>query len=218
MPMPAPQVLAEEGGPLIEDWSTRRPGRVNGPGDLNGQLAHAEATGTLSEFDALAFQAVLAMAEGSEFAREYLDMAEAVAGSTYEQATIAEARATYELLRDNPPGRAVHAEQRWRSVVAALCGIDDMATMDVILRALTDRASRGHRQVDERTGCTARRPAGPLTAGLPAARRSHDGKPPPRRQRRRGPAPTTCAARRQARPGDGRSSRTARARRSRRIA
>src|SRR5580765_6432283 len=54
--------------------------------EFRHELARAELSGEISEFYALSFQAVLAMAEGSELATEYLEMAEAVASSPYERA------------------------------------------------------------------------------------------------------------------------------------
>jgi hypothetical protein len=70
--------------------------------ELRAELARAEIDGELPELHALCLHAMLAMAEGSALASDYLEMAEAVASSPYERAVIAEHRATYELLHGDP--------------------------------------------------------------------------------------------------------------------
>ncbi|HEX3766219.1 MAG TPA: hypothetical protein VHW23_46320 [Kofleriaceae bacterium] len=110
-------------------------------------LARAELDGEISEFYALSFQAVLAMAEGSELAADYLEMAEAVASSPYEQAVIAEDRAAYDLLHDNPSAAAerclatldrVHqTEGLWVHLLIALYRLGKVETIDATLRCLT---------------------------------------------------------------------------------
>src|SRR5688572_16460646 len=54
--------------------------------EVRDELARAEITEEITEFYTLNFQAILAMIEGSELASVYLEMAEAVASSPYEQA------------------------------------------------------------------------------------------------------------------------------------
>src|SRR3954470_3756085 len=121
--------------------------RTHRHAELRHELARAELAGEISEFYALSFQAVLAMAEGSELAAEYLEMAEAVASSPYERAIIAEDRAAYDLLHDNPSAAAarclatldqVHqTEGLWVSLLIALYRLGKVATIDATLRRLT---------------------------------------------------------------------------------
>jgi hypothetical protein len=73
-----------------------------GHDELHGEVARAELAGRISELHALGFHAILAMAEGSEFASDYLDMAELVASSPCERAAAAEWRATHDWLQANP--------------------------------------------------------------------------------------------------------------------
>lgn len=111
------------------------------------ELARAELDGEISEFYALSFQAVLAMAEDSEHAADYLEMAEAVASSPYEQAIIAEDRAAYDLLHDDPSAAAerclatldrVHqTEGLWVNLLIALYRLGQVETIDATLRRLT---------------------------------------------------------------------------------
>jgi hypothetical protein len=70
--------------------------------EFHGEVARAELDGRISELHALGFHAILAMAEGSEFASDYLDMAELVASSPSELAAAAEWRATHDWLQANP--------------------------------------------------------------------------------------------------------------------
>lgn len=121
--------------------------------EFRRELARAELAGELSEFYALSFQAVLAMAEGSELAAEYLEMAEAVASSPYEQAIIAEDRAAYDLLHDNPSAAAerclatldrVHqTEGLWVNLLIALHRLGQDETIDAALRRLTQLDGEG---------------------------------------------------------------------------
>jgi hypothetical protein len=83
-----------------------RAARDEGYSHIHRELARAELVGTISEFQALSLQAVLAIAEESEFALEYLDMAEAVAGSPIELAALSGWRATFEWLQANPISHA----------------------------------------------------------------------------------------------------------------
>jgi hypothetical protein len=121
--------------------------RTHRHAEFRHELARAELAGEISEFYALSFEAVLAMAEGSELAAEYLEMAEAVASSPYERAIIAEDRAAYDLLHDNPSAAAarclatldqVHqTEGLWVSLLIALYRLGKVATIDATLRRLT---------------------------------------------------------------------------------
>jgi hypothetical protein len=79
---------------------TRLAGRgTRRSGECCEELLRAELAGELSEFEALRRQAVLAMAEGSALAIEYLEMAEAAAASPEERALVAEHRVACALLR-----------------------------------------------------------------------------------------------------------------------
>jgi hypothetical protein len=78
-----------------------RAARDEGYSHIHRELARAELVGTISEFQALSLQAILAIAEESEFANEYLDMAEAVAVSPIELAAISGWRTTSEWLQAN---------------------------------------------------------------------------------------------------------------------
>lgn len=121
--------------------------KTNRHAEFRHELARAELAGEISEFYALSFQAVLAMAEGSELAAEYLEMAEAVASSPYERAIIAEDRAAYDLLHDNPSAAAarclatldhVHqTEGLWVNLLIALYRLGKVETIDAALHRLT---------------------------------------------------------------------------------
>src|ERR1041384_2604142 len=112
------------------------------------ELARAELAHEISEFYALSFQAILAVTEGAEFARDYLEMAEAVASSPYELAIVAEGRAAYDLLRGNPFAAAerclatlehVHqTEGLWIKLLIALCRLGDTETIDATLRKFAE--------------------------------------------------------------------------------
>jgi hypothetical protein len=115
--------------------------------EFRSELAQAEMAGEISEFYALNSQAILAVVEGSVFANEYLEMAEAVASSPYELAVIAENRAAYDLLQGNPLAAAEHClvtlehvhqtEGLWNNLLIALYRLGDVATIDATLRSFT---------------------------------------------------------------------------------
>lgn len=115
--------------------------------EFRDELARAEIAEDLSEFDALNYQAILAVAEGSEFAGEYLEMADAVASSPYELAAIAETRAAHDLRQGNPVAAAerclttlehVHqTEGLWIHLLIALSHLGEVETIDATLRRLT---------------------------------------------------------------------------------
>jgi hypothetical protein len=112
------------------------------------ELAHAEVDGELSEFYALSYQAILAMAERSEFARDYLEMAEAAAASPYELVVVAENWTTYDLLEDTPRAAIErclatlnHLDQNehlWRDLLMAVCRLGDIESIQRTLRSLTE--------------------------------------------------------------------------------
>jgi len=115
--------------------------------EFRSELAQAEMAGEISEFYALNSQAILAVVEGSEFASDYLEMAEAVASSPYEVAVIAENRAAYDLLQGNPLAAAEHClatlehvyqtEGLWNNLLIALYRLGEVATIDAALRSFT---------------------------------------------------------------------------------
>lgn len=92
---------------------------------LRSELLRAELAGELSEFHALSFQAILAMAEGTDDADAYLAMAEAVAEEERELAIVAGIRATRDRVQQGDvPGHSQdsddQAEQLWQSILIAL--------------------------------------------------------------------------------------------------
>lgn len=108
------------------------------------ELARAETAREISEFYAVNFQAILAVVEGSEFANDYLEMAEAVASSPYELAVSAENRAAYDLLQGNPFAAAEHClaildvyqtEGLWNNLLIALYRLGDIETIDATLQS-----------------------------------------------------------------------------------
>jgi hypothetical protein len=114
-------------------------------GELRDELARAEIAEEIPEFYALSFQAILAMSEGSELAGEYLEMAEAVAGSPYEAAIVAEHRAAHDLLQGNPFAAAerclanldyvCQTEELWNKLLIALHRLGEVETIDATLRS-----------------------------------------------------------------------------------
>jgi hypothetical protein len=65
---------------------------------LHSLLALAECNRQLSELNALILQALLAMAEKSDFAVDYLDMADAVATTALDRRILMEIRAAHHWL------------------------------------------------------------------------------------------------------------------------
>jgi hypothetical protein len=116
--------------------------------EVRDELAGAELSGELSEFHALNFQAILAVDEGSAFAGEYLELAEAVASTPFERAVIAETRAAYDLRQGNPIAAAqrclatleyVHqTEGLWLHLLLALSRLGEVETIDAALRRFTE--------------------------------------------------------------------------------
>jgi len=115
--------------------------------EFRDELARAEITMEISEFYALNFQALLAVAEGSELAEDYLEMAEAVASCPRELAIVAESGAAHDLLQGNPFAAAerclvtlahVHqTEGLWINLLIALSHLGAMQTIDAALRTFT---------------------------------------------------------------------------------
>jgi hypothetical protein len=70
--------------------------------EFREELESAEMAGEISEFCAFICHALLAIVEGSEFANDYLEMAEAVVSSPYEMTIIAESLATYDSSQGTP--------------------------------------------------------------------------------------------------------------------
>jgi hypothetical protein len=116
--------------------------------ELRRELLRAEIAGELPEFHALNFQAILAMAERSELAGDYLEMAEAVAATPHERSIVAENRATYDLLQGDPLAAArrclttlehvCQTEGLWKNLLVALCCLGDMDTIDAMLRRFAE--------------------------------------------------------------------------------
>jgi len=113
--------------------------------ELRDELVRAELAEELSEFHALNFHAILAMVEGSGFASDYLEMAEAVATSPHERAVLAETLAAYDLLRGNPSAAAerclaaldhvCQTEGLWNNLLLALYRLGDVEALDATLRS-----------------------------------------------------------------------------------
>jgi hypothetical protein len=101
----------------------------------------------VSEFYALSYQAILALTEGSEFASDYLEMAEAAASSPYELVIVAENWTTYDLLQDSQRAAIERClatldhldenERLWRDLLVAVCRLGDIETIEATLRSLT---------------------------------------------------------------------------------
>jgi hypothetical protein len=93
---------------------------------LREHLYRAELAGDLSEFDALSFQAILAIAEGTEDVDDFLEMAEEVAVAERELAIVAGIRAARDRVQGNvgsiPSHGAMSDElaELWHSLLSAL--------------------------------------------------------------------------------------------------
>lgn len=104
---------------------------------LHTYLTRAECDGELSELSALLIQALLAMSEESEFAVDYLDMADAVATTELERTIVAETRAARDWLVSHPAAspariqatlvRDCEAMRLWNQLLVALCRLGDSA-------------------------------------------------------------------------------------------
>lgn len=89
--------------------------------EFRAALTRAEAVGALSEFHALCFQVILSVAEGSDFANDYLEMTDAVAVSPHERAVSAGLRATCDQLASAPNVASHGRMARLGPHVAVLC-------------------------------------------------------------------------------------------------
>lgn len=131
---------------LLAYWSAER------CEELRGELARAELAGEVSELHALSLHAMLAMAEGSELAGDYLEMAEAVAASPHERAVIAEHRALFELLQGAPLAAAERCvgtlsyigqtEGLWNTLLIALDRLGEVEAVDATLRSIAKLDNR----------------------------------------------------------------------------
>lgn len=90
--------------------------------EFRSALANAELTEEISEFSALCFQAVLAIAEGSEFALDYLEMSSAAAASTSESTIVASIQNAYDLAQDDPDA----ASERCLTIIGQLCQTEEL--------------------------------------------------------------------------------------------
>jgi len=114
---------------------------------FRNELTRAEIASEISEFCVLNYRAILAIVEGSEFATDYLEMAESVASSPYELAVIAENKAAYDLLQGNPVAAAEHClatldhvyqtEGLWNNLLIALYRLGKVEMIDATLRSFT---------------------------------------------------------------------------------
>ena len=87
----------------------------------------------------------MAVVEGSEFASDYLEMAETVASSPYELAVLAESLAAHDLLQGKPLAAAerclitldqvCQTEGLWINLLIALYRLGDMGTIDATLQS-----------------------------------------------------------------------------------
>jgi len=90
--------------------------------EFREELARTELAEEISEFYVLNFHGLLAIVEGSEFASDYLEMAEAMASSPYETAILAESLAAHDLLRGNP----LAAAERCLAILDHICQTEDL--------------------------------------------------------------------------------------------
>ena len=105
--------------------------------DIHREVVRAELAGELSEFCALNVQALLAISERSEYAADYLDMAEAVASSPGEHAIVVEARQAHAWIQSDPVAATIHLQ-------VALS--DDDRAMDLCNRLMIELCHLGHAQ------------------------------------------------------------------------
>jgi hypothetical protein len=109
--------------------------------EIYGQLSKLELDGDISEFSALCIHAILARSTISDFAMDYLEMAEAVASSHSERAIASEIRAAFDWLQSSPRAtpRSIqtilvhdcHAEDFWNDLMITLCQLQDIAAHTV---------------------------------------------------------------------------------------
>jgi len=123
--------------------------------EYRGELALAEAAAEVSEFYALSYQAIVAMTEASEFARDYLEMAESVASAPYELVVAAENWTTHDLLQDSPRvarerclatlDHLIQNELVWRDLLIAVCRLGDADVIQSTLRSFMASEGGGRR-------------------------------------------------------------------------
>ena len=164
--------------------------------ELHGYLARGELTGEISEFCALNIQALLAMSEESEFAIDYLQMAEAVACSPQERAIVAETRIAHVWLQANPAAMTrsnqtllvdgCQAGELWDTLVSALRALGEIEA-DACRKLLDpepDRTPPGARARARTMRRRAFRGPSRATESTPRPRR-HSARPRTRSRRRR---------------------------------
>jgi hypothetical protein len=120
--------------------------------EFRSELARAEIADEISEFCALSFQAILAIAEGSEFAIDYLEMVEAAAASAFDSAIVTSIQNTYDLVRRDPSiaaercltliGQLCHTEGLCRGLLIALARLGDLHAIDAVERGFVQQALR----------------------------------------------------------------------------
>jgi hypothetical protein len=125
--------------------------------ELCDELAQAEILEEISEFDALNLQAMLALIEGSEFAMEYLEMAEIVASTPRELAIVMESLAVHDLMQGSYLAAAercvttleqvFQTEGLWVNLLIALARIGDMDTISLVLEKLVQLGEPGSAEV-----------------------------------------------------------------------
>jgi hypothetical protein len=131
--------------------------------EFRRDLARAELAGEISEFHALVCHAILALADGSELAADYLMMAEAVAASPHERAVVAETRTTQDLQHDEPfaaAERCLTTLDRgcstfglWKNLLIALCRLGDTRTVHAALRRLAALDDAGTARLVDALAC-----------------------------------------------------------------
>ncbi|MEO7731598.1 MAG: hypothetical protein ABIY55_11540 [Kofleriaceae bacterium] len=128
--------------------------KTNQHDELRDEISRAEARHELSEFHALNFHALLAIIEGSDLAIDYLEMADASAGSPYELALVSESFAVYDLSNGNALSAArrclntlSHIQQTeglWSRLLLALYRLGDVEAIDVTLEGFTKLDEESH--------------------------------------------------------------------------
>jgi len=119
--------------------------------EFREELESAELAGEISEFCALTCQAILAIVEGSEFANDYLEMAEAVVSSPCELTTTTESLATYDSSQRNASTAvdrclaALDHTFRLRSLEQPIFKpyrLHQVEMIDVVLQSLRSKATK----------------------------------------------------------------------------
>lgn len=102
---------------------------------LHAYLARAESDRAISEFQALVIQSILAMSEDSDFAIDYIEMAEAVAATDHERTVVGEARTARAWLQAHQAATSEYIQTTlihdceavalWNKLLVALCRLGD---------------------------------------------------------------------------------------------